>query len=557
MKTAQDLFDAIARLQGDNEAKDTSQYRYVIYARKSSESEERQVRSLGDQIIECKTLADNKGFRLLNRPLSPIEEKQSAKEPDIRPKFRKMLDGVREGKFDGIIAWHPDRLARNMKDAGEIIDLLDKGIIKDLQFVSFTFENSTAGKMLLGISFVLSKQYSDKLSDDVKRGQRRSIEEGKYLSKAKHGYYKDTNQRLWPDGKNYSILQKGWYLRLEGKTQEEVAQFMNDLGYERSDGEGGTDHKPFKMTNKVLSDVFRDPFYAGVLVYGQTQKTVVKLEDAYPDFTPMVTVEEFTKINRLSDISKAFRAQQRGAKSDVKADFLRRIVFCGHCGHPMSTGVTTKKNKIKGLTYYFNFRCDTKGCKITLPNKRKVNQNVRGNVVLDFVYEFLEKNKFADKKSYDSYVREMKSIQKNELKGLESKRKSLQQTEKELESRITKIKDFILEETDSEIKATYKEDLKAKNAELKAVLDEIEKIKELKAKGGKAIMTYKDFIELFNNLPDILRKTTTMEGKDKFIRKIFSNFSLKNKKVASYGLNQPFKDFIEKGKIVNSRGRRN
>lgn len=553
MKTAQDLFDAIARLQGDSEAKDTSQYRYVIYARKSSESEERQVRSLGDQVIECENLADNKGYKLLNRPLSPIEEKQSAKEPDIRPKFKKMLDGVKEGKFDGIIAWHPDRLARNMKDAGEIIDLLDKGIIKDLQFVSFTFENSTAGKMLLGISFVLSKQYSDKLSDDVKRGQRRSIEEGRYLSKAKHGYYKDINQRLWPDKDNFSILQKGWYMRLEGKTQEEIAQYMNSQGYERSEGVGGTSHKPFKMSNKVLSDVFRDPFYAGVLVYGQTQKTMVKLEDVYPDFTPMVTPEEFSQVNRLSDISKAFKMLRRGAKSDVKADFLRRIVYCGHCGHQMSTGVTPKMNKNKGLTNYFNFRCDTKGCKIKV-NGRKVNQNVRGNVVLDFVYEFLEKNKFADKKAYNSYVREMKSVQANELKELENKRKSLQQVAKELEDRIIKLKDFILEETDSEIKATYKEDLKVKNAELKIVLNEIEEIKVLKAKGGKAILTYQEFIELFNDLPAILRKTKPMEGKDKLIRKIFSNFTLKNKKVASYQLNQPFKDFIEKGKIVNSRG---
>lgn len=118
-----------------------------------------------------------------------------------------MLEDIKKGKYEGIIAWHPDRLARNMKEAGEIIDLIDKQIIKELQFVSFTFENSTLqAKMLLGISFVLSKQYSDKLSDDVKRGMRRSTEEGKYLSKAKHGYYRDRNQILRPDGSNFVLL---------------------------------------------------------------------------------------------------------------------------------------------------------------------------------------------------------------------------------------------------------------------------------------------------------------------------------------------------------------
>ena len=171
MLTPQDLTNLLKQLHGTEEVKDTSQYRYVIYARKSTESEERQIRSLGDQVVECQKLASDRNFGIVK----VIKEAESAKEPDIRPKFREMLEEIKKGKYDGIIAWHPDRLARNMKDAGEIIDLLDKKVIKDLQFVSFTFENSTSGKMLLGIAFVLSKQYSDQLSDNVKRGIRRSI----------------------------------------------------------------------------------------------------------------------------------------------------------------------------------------------------------------------------------------------------------------------------------------------------------------------------------------------------------------------------------------------
>ena len=126
MATTQDLLSILEKLQGKDQERDTSQYRYVIYTRKSTEGEERQARSLGDQVIECTKLANSRGLKLLARPFSPIEEKQSAKEPDIRPKFRKMLDDIKQGKYEGIITWHPVRLARNMKDAGEIIDLLDK-----------------------------------------------------------------------------------------------------------------------------------------------------------------------------------------------------------------------------------------------------------------------------------------------------------------------------------------------------------------------------------------------------------------------------------------------
>jgi site-specific DNA recombinase len=180
--TPAELTQLLKQMSGEEENKDPSQYRYILYARKSTGDEERQARSLGDQVLECKDVAIS---RNLNVASKPIKESESAKEPDIRPKFRRMIDDIKAGKYDGILAWHPDRLARNMKDAGEIIDLLDKGIIKDLQFVSFTFENNASGKMLLGIAFVLSKQYSDQLSNNVCRGVKRSIEEGKWLTTAK------------------------------------------------------------------------------------------------------------------------------------------------------------------------------------------------------------------------------------------------------------------------------------------------------------------------------------------------------------------------------------
>lgn len=547
--TTQDLMSLFKVIQDEGEEKDTTKYRYVIYARKSSESEEKQIRSLGDQVIECEKLAQNKSLNLLKSPFSPVEEKQSAKEPDIRPKFRKMLEDIKKGKYEGIIAWHPDRLARNMKDAGEIIDLIDKQIIKDLQFVSFTFENSTAGKMLLGISFVLSKQYSDKLSDDIRRGTRRSVEEGKYLSKAKHGYYRDRNQMLRPDGNNYVLLKNAWQLRLEGKIQEEIANYLNKEGYKRSEGVGDIKHKQFKMTNKVLSDIFRDSFYTGVLRYGEGKGIVVDLNEKY-NFVPMISVEDFFKINRFSDIKKAFQARQRSIKRNVKADFLRKLVFCSHCGKPMSAGITIKHGKSK-VTNYFNFRCDTKGCKIKLPNGEKVNQNVRARVILDFVYQFLEQNKFSHRKAYNHYLKEMKVVSEKQKKEFESRRISLQQSAKQLEERIGKIKDYVLDASDNEIKNTFNDDLKDKNKELKAILEEADKIKQIKLQGNKAILVYSDFVELFNNLPDILRKTKAIEAKDQIIRKIFSNFSLKDKKVASFRLNQPFEDFFKKGFIVS------
>jgi len=115
--------------------------RYCLYARTSTTDEKRQEKSISDQIAEC-----------LDRVVKPehitlqdndiIEENGSAKEPDIRPKFRQMLNSIVAGKYDGIICYRADRLARNMKEVGEVIDLLDKGIIKDLRFATSVFDNT-------------------------------------------------------------------------------------------------------------------------------------------------------------------------------------------------------------------------------------------------------------------------------------------------------------------------------------------------------------------------------------------------------------------------------
>jgi len=136
---------------------DTDTLRYALYVRKSTTSEDRQASSIEDQIQECmeKVVIPNN----LN-VVKVYEESFSAKVADTRIKFNALINEIENGHIDGLIAWHPDRLSRNMKEAGAIIDLVDRGLIKDLRFPTFTFENTPAGKMLLGITFVMAKQSS-------------------------------------------------------------------------------------------------------------------------------------------------------------------------------------------------------------------------------------------------------------------------------------------------------------------------------------------------------------------------------------------------------------
>lgn len=440
----------------EDEELDITKLKYVLYARKSTDDSSRQLRSIEDQIAECLELARRLNLNVVNAH-DPIIEKKSAKRPNQRPLFREVLSGIRKGLYDGILAWNPDRLARNMKEGGEIIDMIDEGYIKDLKFVTHHFTSDANGKMLLGMAFVLSKQYSDDLSQKVTRGVRRSFAEGKSPA-PKHGYIRDEDGLYRPDPVTFPLIVKAWEMRAEGTSIEEIVKYLNDSGYRRIIKSSG---RKVKMTKQILSDLYNDPIYYGVLIQGGNE---VNLAELY-NFQPAIDISIYTQVQSLS-----YRKIKPNKPHKVAFYPLKAMVVCSYCGRNMYVAPSTSGTGKR----YLNYRCDNNGC-------TRQKKSIRAKVIFDFIYQYLEQGLNFTENDYNTYYADLEKISDEKREQIRmkihSKRSILLNNRRELRDRALSLTDLNNKISDTAKKITEDRlaELKDLEESLSAEITELEK----------------------------------------------------------------------------------
>ena len=479
--------------------------RYFAYCRKSTDEKDKQILSIPQQIDELKEFASRENLQIIET----FTEAKTAKEPG-RAIFNNLLKLVKKGFADGIITWHPDRLARNSIDGGKIIYLLDTGQLQDLKFPTFWFQNTPQGKFMLNIAFGQSKYYVDNLSENVKRGLHFKAKRGEWPGYAPFGYKNDRNTRTLVLEPNESKLVKIVFRdSASGKfnTMKEIRDYLFRCSVKLKDG------KPLHY-NQIRKMLTRN-FYHGVFAYGG-----ISYEAKHP---PLITKDLFDRVQvRLNSI---YNTQPKKHKFDFTG-----LLKCKECGCAI-TAETHKKyyKETKRVANYVYYRCTkkVKDCSQPYISEKDCELQLR-EIVWKSGLSHSWHQGFCDLLKKD--VIEAKGNISSELSSLTI---SLQAVEKKL-NRLLEL--YLDESINSEDYQLKKDQLLQKKLQLKS------NIEKVRREGSSWLEPLREFIDEAANAARIARGKENGKELKFFAQKVGSNYLLNEKRI-SFCPNIPYSSF--------------
>jgi site-specific DNA recombinase len=319
---------------------------YFLYARKSTDDEDRQVRSIESQLHELREQAARDGLKIV----AELIEKQSAKKPG-RPIFNDMMDRIEAGEAQGILAWHPDRLSRNGVDGGRITYALDGGKLTSLKFSSFWFENTPQGKFMLNMAFSQSKYYVDALSENTKRGLREKVRRGEYPGPAPFGYLNDYRSKTIIIDRERADMVKEMFERYseEIETLDTLQDFLAEHGVLSSEGK--------RVGRSYVSRILTNPFYYGHFRYaGEVHEG---------KHEPIIAKKLFDEVQGIM----AGRARYRKATRPEPKVFTG-LLRCATCGMMITAEHKVKRQQNGNVHHYTYYHCTKKNrsCECSQPS---------------------------------------------------------------------------------------------------------------------------------------------------------------------------------------------
>ena len=456
--------------------------KYILYARKSTEEDDRQVLSIEAQLVELQEYAAKEKLEIA----ASFQEAKTAKEPG-RMKFAEMLAILESGKADGIISWHPDRLARNSVDGGKIIHFVDRGLIRSLKFPTFWFEPTPQGLFMLNIAFGQSKYFVDNLRENVKRGLRQKIRNGVWPGWAPVGYLNNAKTRgIDVDSDKATKVKKLFEMYATGAyTLHSLANWCKEKGLRGNLG------KEIALSN--VQSILQNIFYIGLMKYGG--------EIHEGQHEPLISKKLFDSCQEVMS--------KRGKFHHVrKNDFaFLGLMKCASCG----CSITAEKQK--GHNYY---RCT---------KKKGVCQEkhyLREEALTEQITSYLQKVSLSSQDT-EKVLAALDNEQDKAREDAQSEVSVLKEQLSQVEAKLQKLLDvYLADALSTEEYAAKKQSLLSQKMSLK------EKITDFETKGMSWLEPAREFVKSLNQAANLL-SSSNPTAMTTFLKNIGSNHILRNR----------------------------
>lgn len=328
---------------------ETTKLKFCLYARRSTESDERQIMSIDSQVNEMLQIAERESLDVV----AIKRESKSAKDSNNRPIFKELLDDIKQEKFNAILSWAPDRISRNAGDLGSVVDLMDEKKLLAIRTYGQSFTNSPNEKFLLMILCSQAKLENDNRGVNVKRGLRARCELGLWPTTAATGYIKE--RRL--DRKNECLI--------DPDRAPVIKQIFEKVAYEHWSGRKIYHWLKFDLNFRThlgkkhlsLGNIYKlleNTFYYGEFEYPRGAGIWYKGKHE-----PIIT----------KDLFDAVQLQLKGNQLKTRQDkefAFTKLMTCGLCGSGISADEKYKKLKDGTFNTHIYYGCSKakdKNCK--------------------------------------------------------------------------------------------------------------------------------------------------------------------------------------------------
>lgn len=313
--------------------------RYCLYSRKSTEEEDKQILSIESQVKEMERMALENDLDIVVTK----RESHSAKEAGQRPVFNEIIEEIKQGKFDGILTWAPDRISRNAGDLGRIVDLMDQGLLKEIRTNGGQkFTNNPNEKFLLMILGSQAKLENDNKVENVKRGLRARCEMGLWPAPAPVGYLNSKNR------------DEKCVVKVDPHRASTVRKMFEKVAYENWSGrrihKWLKDELKFKTKNGkhlALGNIYltlRCHFYYGTFEYPQGSGRWYQGKHE-----PIITKELFDKVQE--------NISEHVMKDYGKEYAFTKLMTCSLCGSGITACEKYKHQQNGNVHKYIYYGC--------------------------------------------------------------------------------------------------------------------------------------------------------------------------------------------------------